>query len=153
VYRITCVVVQGCNLLPGVGANVFGTVAVNRVSLPFCDTMMLWDCRGFISPVVNVCHNKCTALPVSVYGLSLTRERVLVFAFQVDELPLAVSPVDPDPIVLPCEDCVTVWIINNIPCCCYCARAVYYWGLWLWVVWSSLSDCTFPCLLPCLPLS
>jgi hypothetical protein len=93
------------------------------VSLPFCDTTMRWYCHGFISPVSNVCHNKHTALPVSMYGLSLVRECVLMLSFHVDELPLAASPVDTDPIVLPCEDHVTLWIINNIPCCFDCAKA------------------------------
>jgi hypothetical protein len=109
VQGIACVVVQRCQLVPGGGAAGWsGPGEVNWVSVPFCDAMILWDCHGCVSPVIKVCHNKLTALPVSVDGLSIGWGCVVAFSLLVDELPSAASPVDPDLSVAPCEDCVTV---------------------------------------------
>jgi hypothetical protein len=84
---------------------------------PLWYTVMRWECRGCVSPVINVFHNEIATLPMSANGFCSAGECVFMFSLQVNKLPAASSSIDVNPCVGPCEYFVLGWVIYYIPCC------------------------------------
>ena len=70
--------------------------------LPLGCTVIVWEGRGCVCPVINVFHNEVAALPMSANWLCSAGECVFIFSFRVNKLPAASSSVDLNPFVGPC---------------------------------------------------
>ena len=115
-----------------------------RFSLPLGFAVSIWDCHGCVCPVIEVFHNERAALPMSVDGLRMSRECIVIFAFKVNKLPAASPSVDPNPFVGPCEYFIPMRVINDIPCCwCFAMFGSCSGGFCQWVSLSSCCSCLF----------
>jgi hypothetical protein len=70
--------------------------------LPLGCTVVVWECRGCVCPVINVFHNEVATLPMSANGLRSAGECVFILSFQVNKLPAASSLVDLNLFIGPC---------------------------------------------------
>ena len=96
-------------------------VVVVRFSLPlgWC-AVSIWDSRGCIfCPVIEVVHNERAAMPLSLKGLCMSREYVVIF-FRGNK-----------PFVGPCEYFISVRVVDVFPC-----------------VLPSSSCCSYPFAIP-----
>ena len=102
------VFVQGCCVvMQSVVLCFHFQVVVVHFSSPlgWC-AVSIWDSRGCIfCPVIKVVHSERAAMVLSLKGLCMLREYVVIFSFHINKL-----------FVGPCEYFISVRVVDVFPC-------------------------------------